>query len=79
MVEVLQTIKQNKSGIGYSPGTALKNAINGEIIYTPPCCEDMLRDKLTALEQFINNPELSALDPLVKMALIHYQLKPYTL
>ena len=39
MVEIVQTIKQNKSGIRTAPGTALKNAINGEVIYTPPCCE----------------------------------------
>ena len=75
MVEIVQTIKQNTSGIRNTPGTALKNAINGEIIYMPPCCEDVLRDKLNALEQFINDPELSALDPLVKMALIHYQFE----
>lgn len=75
MVEIVQTIKRNKSGIRNAPGTALKNAINGEVIYTPPCCEDVLRGKLTALEQFINNPELSALDPLIKMALIHYQFE----
>jgi Fic family protein len=75
MVEIVQIIKQNKSGIRNAPGTALKNAINGEIIYTPPCCEEVLREKLAALEQFINEPELSALDPLVKMALIHYQFE----
>ena len=75
MVEIVQTIKQNKSGIRTAPGTALKNAINGEIIYTPPCCEDVLREKLALLEQFINNPDSSSLDPLVKMALIHYQFE----
>src|SRR5665213_1273388 len=62
MVEVVQTIKQNKSGIRTAPGTALKNAINGEVIYTPPCCEDVLREKLAALEQFINDSESSPLD-----------------
>ncbi len=75
MVEVVQTIKQNNSGIRTTPGTALKNAINGEVIYTPPCCEDVLREKLAALEQFINDPEMSSLDPLVKMAIIHYQFE----
>ncbi|MFN8266015.1 MAG: Fic family protein [Chitinophagaceae bacterium] len=75
MVEIVQTIKQNQSGIRNTPGTALKSAITGEIIYTPPCCEDVLREKLSTLEQFINDPELSALDPLVKMALIHYQFE----
>ncbi|MDO9372788.1 MAG: Fic/DOC family N-terminal domain-containing protein [Bacteroidota bacterium] len=75
MVEIVRTIKQNKAGIRTAPGTALKNAINGQVIYTPPCCEEVLREKLSALEQFINAPENSALDPLVKMALIHYQFE----
>ncbi len=75
MVEIVQTIKQNELGIRKTQGTALKNVINGEVIYTPPCCEDILREKLSALEQFINNQELSSLDPLVKMALIHYQFE----
>jgi Fic family protein len=75
MIEIVQTIKQNKSGIRNAPGTALKSAINGEVIYTPPCCEDILREKLTGLERFINNPDASALDPLIKMALIHYQFE----
>jgi Fic family protein len=75
MIEVVQTIKQNNSGIRNTPGTALKNAINGEVIYTPPCCEDVLREKLAALEQFINNKEASSLDPLIKMAFIHYQFE----
>lgn len=75
VVEIVQTIKQNKSGIRNTPGTSLKNAINGEIIYTPPCCEDIIREKLAALEQFINNPSHSQLDPLIKMALIHYQFE----
>lgn len=75
MVEIMQTIKQNKLGIRTAPGTALKNAINGEVIYTPPCCEDVLRNKLAAFEQFINDHETSSLDPLIKMALIHYQIE----
>lgn len=75
MIEVMQTIKQNKSGIRTAPGTALKNAINGEIIYTPPCCEDVLREKLRGLEKFINDSESSPLDPLIKMAFIHYQFE----
>jgi len=75
MVEIVQTIKQNKAGIRNSPGTSLKNAINGEVIYTPPCCEDIIREKLASLEQFINDPSLSEFDPLIKMALIHYQFE----
>ena len=75
MVEIVQTIKQNKSGIRNAPGPSLKNAMNGEVIYTPPCCEDVLSAKLAALEQFINDAEISPLDPLIKMALIRYQFE----
>jgi Fic family protein len=75
LIEIVQTIKQNNAGIRNSPGTALKNAITGETIYTPPCCEDILREKLAALEKFINDPDFSDLDPIIKMALIHYQFE----
>lgn len=75
MVEIVQTIKQNDAGIRNTPGTALKNAINGEVVYTPPCCEDIIREKLATLEHFINDPNISTLDPLIKMALLHYQFE----
>lgn len=75
MLEIVQTIKQNNAGIRNIPGTALKNAINGEVMYTPPCCEAVLVTKLAALETFINDPDSSALDPLIKMAFIHYQFE----
>jgi Fic family protein len=75
MVEVVQTIKQNQAGIRTTSGTALKNAINGEIVYTPPTGEDIIRKKLAALEKFINDNSLSSVDPLIKLALIHYQFE----
>jgi Fic family protein len=75
LVEIVQTIKQNNAGIRNTPGTALKNAINGDVVYTPPCCEDVIREKLQSLETFINNNEISNIDPLIKMALIHYQFE----
>lgn len=75
MIDIMQTIKKNQSGIRNSSGTALKNAINGEVVYTPPCCEDILSDKLSALERFINDTEISTLDPLIKLAFIHYQFE----
>ncbi|HUS02095.1 MAG TPA: Fic/DOC family N-terminal domain-containing protein [Chitinophagaceae bacterium] len=75
IIEIVQTIKQNNAGIRNAPGTALKNAINGEDVYTPPCCEAVLRGMLSALEQFINDDSISPLDPLIKMALIHYQFE----
>lgn len=75
MVEIVQTIKQNKAGIRGVPGTALRNAVNGDVVYTPPSGEDVLREKLAALERFINEDHLSVMDPLIKLALIHYQFE----
>src|SRR3546814_4390704 len=48
LVDIVRTIKQDDSGIRKVPGTALKNAITGAVIYTPPCCEDEIRGKLAA-------------------------------
>src|SRR3546814_18942169 len=67
LVDIVRTIKQNDSGIRKVPGTALKNAITGAVIYTTPCCEDEIRGKLAALEKFINGERNTELDPLVKM------------
>lgn len=74
-VGIVQTLKQNQAGIRTTPGTALKNANSGTIVYTPPCCEDVVRQKLGALEQFINTNDPDGPDPLIKLALIHHQFE----
>lgn len=71
-IEIVQCIKQNTAGIRVTPGTTLSNT-NGEVIYTPPSGEDTIREKLANLEKFINEDE--SIDPLIKMALIHYQFE----
>jgi cell filamentation protein, protein adenylyltransferase len=75
MAEIVQAIKQNNSAIRNTPGTALKNAVTGDVIYTPPEGEEIIREKLSNLERFINDDEYSSFDPLVKMAIIHYQFE----
>lgn len=71
-IEIMQQIRQNTSSIRTSPGTTLANT-KGEVIYTPPSGENIIRHKLDNLEQFINEDKL--LDPLIKMALMHYQFE----
>jgi len=75
LINVVQIIKQNKSGIRKTPGVVLKSSVTGEVIYTPPCCEDVLKEKLKQLERFINEPNFCKLDPVIKLALIHYQFE----
>jgi Fic family protein len=71
-VELVQCIKQNTAGIRTTPGTTLSNA-KGEVIYTPPSGEEVIREKMANLETFINENE--TIDPLIKMAVSHYQFE----
>ena len=71
-VEIVQSIIKNTAGIRTTPGTALKNT-KGETIYTPPTGEAVIREKMDNLETFINGED--AIDPLIKMALMHYQFE----
>lgn len=71
-VSIVQCIKQNTASIRVTPGTTLSNT-KGEVIYTPPNGEVVIREKLANLEKFINENE--SIDPLIKMALMHYQFE----
>jgi len=53
--------------------TAVVNAATGKVIYTPPEGETIIRDKLKNLEDFIHIQ--NDIDPLIKLALIHYQFE----
>jgi Fic family protein len=71
-IEIVQRIKRNSAGIRVTPGTALANS-RGEIVYTPPTGEEVIREKLANLERFINQDQ--SFDPLIKMAIMHYQFE----
>lgn len=71
-IEIVRNIKAVELDIRKVPGTALKNSA-GETVYTPPEGENVIRNKLANLEQFIH--EQNDLDPLIKMAVMHYQFE----
>jgi Fic family protein len=78
-VEVCRTIKGVDMDIRNIPGTALANAQNGAVTYTPPVGEALLRDLLANWERYLHNEE--TIDPLVRMAVGHYQFEaihPFT-
>ena len=52
----------------------MKNNL-GQIVYTPPQDSLEVLDLMANLEKFINDNEMSHLDPLTKMAIIHYQFE----
>ena len=74
LVELQGMIEHNKAGVRKNPGTKLVNSKTGEIIYTPPQSENEIRDLLKNLEDYINDFN-DDIDPLIKMALIHYQFE----
>lgn len=60
-------------------GTALADARTGTIVYTPPQGEARIRELLANWERFLH--EQQGLDPLVRMAVAHYQFEaihPFT-
>lgn len=76
---VCSRIKGREMRVRKIPGTALAAERTGTIIYTPPTGESRLRDLLANWERFLHeSPEL---DPLVRMAVAHYQFEaihPFT-
>jgi Fic family protein len=78
-IEVCSRIKDEAMEIRKVPGTALVNAADKTVIYTPPVGEQHLRSLLRNWEKFLH--EEIELDPLVRMAVGHYQFEaihPFT-
>lgn len=78
-IEICRTIKGSDLDIRRVPGTTLANDKTGEVIYTPPAGEAVLRELLANWERFLHNHE--EFDPLVRMAVAHYQFEaihPFT-
>lgn len=75
IIAIQAELEKNTAGFRKVPGTALKNATTGETVYTPPQEYTAIVDLMKKLEQFINDDTISDFDPLVKMAIIHYQFE----
>jgi Fic family protein len=75
LLEVQAVIEENRAGFRKLPGTELKNQRTGQTVYVPPQHPDDIVSLMDKLEQFINRPELTDWDVLVKMALIHHQFE----
>lgn len=75
IIEIQSVLEKNNAGFRKFPGTALKNATTGKTVYTPPQDFQAIQELMANLELFINDETLSDFDPLVKMAIIHYQFE----
>ena len=74
IVEIQGAIEKNHAGIRKLPGTVLMNERTSETIYTPPSGEDKIRTLLGNLEKYVNE-DFDDIDPLIKLAVIHYQFE----
>ena len=74
-VKLVQVIKHNTAGIRKTPGTVVKNTTTGEILHVPPQTELEIKQKLKNLEYFLYDEKFSDIDPLIKMAVMHYQFE----
>lgn len=75
IIDIQEILEKNKAGLRKVPGTNLKNQQTGEIIYEPPQSAKEIIDLMANLELFINDNTISDLDPIVKMAVIHFQFE----
>lgn len=76
---ICSRIKDTQMRVRRIPGTALANQLTQEVIYTPPVGKDLIRSKLANWEQYMH--ESGDTDPLVRMAVGHYQFEaihPFT-
>ncbi|NNE71035.1 MAG: Fic family protein, partial [Rhodothermales bacterium] len=76
LVDIAKTVNSNAAGIRKNP-VHVGNPATGEVLYTPPSGASVIRDKLSHLERFINEPTDAegAIDPLVRLAMVHYQFE----
>lgn len=75
IIEIQKVLEDNDAGIRRVTGTNLKNTKTDEVIYTPPDDPLVIDNALSNLEKYVNNPDMHDLNPLIKMAVIHYQFE----
>ena len=75
VIELYRTVKSRSDGYRIAPGTVIMNRYTGETVHVPPQDSDEIVQRMKELERFVNDDSLSALDPLVKMAVIHHQFE----
>ncbi len=75
IVQIHRIVVPETGDIRKLPGTVIVNTKTGEVLHTPPQSEAEIREYLTNLEKYINMPELEDIDPILKMAVIHFQFE----
>lgn len=79
MTQVCSALRNSEVHVRNLPGTYIGNSVSQTVIYTPPVGSDVILHKLDNLAEFMNtnepNDDGETLDPLVRMAIAHYQFE----
>lgn len=75
ILDIQEVLEQNNAGLRKQPGTNLRNQRTGEVVYEPPQHAGIIKDLMSNLEIYINNSEMEDIDPIIKMAVIHFQFE----
>jgi len=73
IIDIQKILEKNNAGLRKLPGTALRNASTGKIIYTPPDNINTINHLMKNLEEFLNTE--NEISPLINMAVQHYQFE----
>lgn len=75
ILNIQRTIVGNDAGFRKLPGTELKNMNTGETVYIPPQSNDDIVALMQNIIAYINDDSMHRIDPLIKMAIIHFQFE----
>ena len=73
IVDIQRILEPSKSGIRTQMGTVIMDGF-GKVVYEPPQREREIRDLLANLDEYTNNKD-EVIDPLIRLAVIHYQFE----
>jgi Fic family protein len=75
ILAVQEYLEGNKAGYRTLKGTVLKNDTTGEVVYEPPQDSRDIEVLMADLLQYINEDAIHPIDPLIKIAIIHFQFE----
>jgi Fic family protein len=75
IIDIQAEMEKTRAGFRRLPGTELRNLQTGQVVYIPPQDPDLIISLMSNLERFINDEEMYEADPLIKMAVLHFQFE----
>jgi Fic family protein len=75
IIDIQAELEAHRSGFRKLRGTELRNEQTGETVYIPPQNPEKIIELMSDLEKYLNDNALHDVDPLIKMAVIHYQFE----